>query len=166
MIPEQDETPQVSADRATSAVKRGLLGFNINERKAEAFGTGDGAWSTTTLDTVGLAVKNALLIPEKTANKYLYIASFTITSNEVIAALEKAMSQKFEVTYVDPEEQKKIGFEKLSKGDQTGLYSLLRYLNLVEGHGANFATYRETSNELLSLPKENLDAAILDLISS
>jgi hypothetical protein len=46
------------------------MGHDIKEQKALVFNDGGDAWSTTTCPTVGLAVKNAIFIPEKTANKY------------------------------------------------------------------------------------------------
>jgi len=37
---------------------------------------------------VALAVKNALLIPEETANRYLFIESFNVSQKDALTALE------------------------------------------------------------------------------
>ena len=140
------------------------MGFNLKEHKATIFNHGNDTWSTSTFATIGQAVTNALLIPNKTANKYLFIDSFTISQNQVLASFEKATGAKWEVTRVDAEEEKKKGFEKISQGDFSGAMSLIRYINCVDGHGGNYAEYRETANELLSLPKQTLDEALAKVV--
>lgn len=140
------------------------MGFDLKEHKATIFNHGNDAWSTSTLATIGLAVKNAMLMPEKTANKYLFIDSFTVSQNQVVASLEKATGKKWEVTRVDGEEEKKMGMEKMSKGDLSGAMSLIRYINCVEGHGGNFTQYEESANELLSLPKQTLDEVVAKIV--
>jgi hypothetical protein len=142
----------------------GFLGFNKNEHKALILNDGNAAWSTSTVATIGLAVKNAMLIPEKTANKYLYIDSFTVTANKVLASFEKVIGKKWEVTHINAEEQKKTGMEKMSKGDFSGAMLLIQYILYVDGHGANYKEYRESANELLSLPKENLDEVLAGIV--
>lgn len=145
---------------------KGFMGFNLKEHKATIFNHGNDTWSTSTLATIGLAVKNALLIPEKTANRYLFIDSFTVSQNQVLASLEKATGAKWETTRVDAEAEKKTGFEKMSKGDFSGAMSLIRYINCVDGHGGNYAEYQETANELLSLPKQTLDEALAEILKA
>ena len=145
---------------APSSALAGFMGFDQQAHKATIFGSGNDKWSSTTLASIGLAVKNALLLPDATANKYLYINSFTISQNEVLAAFEKATGQKWAVEHVDPEAMKEEGLEKEARGDITGAMSLVRYINCVEGHGGNYAEYRETANGLLGLPEEMLQGAV------
>lgn len=140
------------------------MGFDLKEHKATIFNRGNDAWSTSTLATIGLAVKNAMLIPEKTANKYMFIDSFTVSQNQVLASLEKATGKKWEVTHADAEEERKRGMEKMSKGDFSGAMSLIRYINCVEGHGGNFIQYEQSANELLSLPKRTLDEVVAEIV--
>lgn len=140
------------------------MGFDLKAHKATIYNRGDDTWSTSTLATIGLAVKNAMLVPEKTANKYMFIDSFTVSQNQVVAALEKATGAKWEVTHVDAEEQKKLGMEKMAKGDFSGAMLLIRYINCVDGHGGNYALYEGTANELLSLPKQTLDEVVAGIV--
>ena len=142
------------------------MGYNLKERKVTILNDGNDTWSTSTLATIGQAVKNALLIPEQTANKYLFIDSFTVSQNQVLASFEKATGTKWEVTHVDAEEQKKSGFEKMSKGDFSGAMSLIRYINCVSGHGGNYIEYQESANELLSLPKRTLDEVVAEILKA
>ena len=147
-------------------MKIGFMGYDMKEHKAVIFNHGNDAWSTTTLATIGLAVKNAMMIPEKTANKYLFIDSFTVSQNQVLASFEKATGKKWEVTHVDAEEEKKVGMEKMSKGDFSGAMSLIRYINCVNGHGGNYIHYEESANGLLSLPKQTLDEVMTEIVQS
>jgi len=60
-------------------MKLGFMGYDLKEHKATIFNHGNDTWSTLILTMIGLAVKNAMLIPEKTANKYIFIDSFTVS---------------------------------------------------------------------------------------
>jgi hypothetical protein len=136
------------------------MGFNIPSSKAFIYGKGEGTWSTTTMPSIGLAVANALKKPEATKNRYVFVDSFTVSQNEVLHTLEKLQGKKWEVDYVDAEEQKKIGQDKLANGDFSGAMALIRYINSVDGHGGNYATYQKTDNELLGLPKQTLEEVL------
>lgn len=146
------------------ALKIGVMGHNISEQTALIFNDGNQPWSTTTLTTIGLAVKNAMLIPEETANRYLYIDSFTVSQNQVVASLEKATGKKWQTMHVNAEEQKKEGLEKMARGDFSGAMSLIRYINCVQGHGGNYIDYEQSANELLLLPKQTLDEVVVEVL--
>ncbi|KAE8442855.1 hypothetical protein EG329_002597 [Mollisiaceae sp. DMI_Dod_QoI] len=146
------------------AMKIGYMGINIQEQKATLYNNGTSLWCTTTMAAIGLAVKNAMLISEKTANKYMYIDSFTVSQKQVLAAFEKATGKKWPVTYADAEEDKKDGLEKMAKGDFSGAAQLIRYINLVDGHGGNYMQYKEGANELLSVPKQSLDGVVAGIV--
>jgi len=146
------------------AIETGYMGYDLKEHKATIVNDGNDTWSTTTFAAIGAAVRNSMLIPEKTANKYIFIASFTVSQNDVLASLEKATGKKWEVKHVDGEEDKKIGLEKMSKGDFSGAPLLIRYMNCVDGHGGNYMNYKEGANELLSLPKQTLDEVVGEIV--
>lgn len=141
----------------------GFMGFDLKGHKATIYNDGNAVWSTTTFATIGLAVKNAMLIPE-TANKYIFIDSFTVSQNQVLASFGKTTGKKWEAIHVDAEEQKKVGMEKMATGDFSGAMLLIRYINCVEGHGGNFVQYEKTANKLLSSPKENLDKLVAQIV--
>jgi hypothetical protein len=74
-------------------MKTKYMGINLRKCKATIFNHGNDIWSTTTLATVELLVKNAMLIPEQTANKYLFIDSFTVSENQILASFERLMTK-------------------------------------------------------------------------
>jgi len=86
--------PALDTDHSAGGIESGFLGFDVPGRRAKIWDDGNAKWSATNLATVGLAVRNALLMPEKTANRYLFTTSHTHSSNEVLAAFEKATGQK------------------------------------------------------------------------
>jgi hypothetical protein len=145
-------------------MRTGMSGFDLKTQKATIINDGNQLWATTLMETVGLAVKNALLVPEKTANKTMFIDSFTVSQNMVLASLEKATGKKWEVMHVEAEEERKIGQEKIAKGDFTGAAHLIRYMNCVGECGGDYTTYTKSANDLLELPKENLDDVIANIV--
>ncbi|KAF7918016.1 hypothetical protein BELL_0721g00010 [Botrytis elliptica] len=141
-----------------------FMGFDLKEQKAVIYNEGKDAYSTTTMASIGTALKNALFHPEETANKYLFISSFHVSQNQILASLEKATDKKWDVSYVDAEEQKKIGMEKMEKGDLSGAMGLIRYINSVKGYGGDYTEYEEMSNELLGVQKEDLDKVVRGIV--
>ena len=141
------------------------MGFDVKNQKISLFDGGKDAWTTTNLSTIGLAVKNALLVPNETANKYLYIESLTVSQSEVVASLEKATGKTWEREQVDAEEMRRSGLEKMANGDHSGVVSLIRYVNCVHGHGGNYAESRGTANGVLGLPKVTVDEEVRKLVS-
>ena len=147
------------------AVSTGFLGFSPASQSATIYRPGTVKWATTTLATIGLAVKNTLLLPEKTANKFLYIASFAASHAEVVAAFEKAQGVKWQVEYVDPEERRVLGRKKMDEGKEyEAAFLLLSYMTSQEGYGGDYTTYRESGNEILGLPRETLEGVVKESV--
>jgi hypothetical protein len=134
----------------------------VQKRTATIWDDGTVRFSATNIATVGLAVARALQRADQTANKYLYVASFTITQNELLAALQKATGgAEWTVTRTTLDEKVKFGQERLQQGD---FWSALGPLILAAGvysadSGSNFEPYG-LSNELLDLPKEDLQESV------
>lgn len=145
-------------------MKIGYLGIDVKNQKATLYNNGSVRFSTTTLSTIGLAVKNALLMPEQTVNNYLYIDSFTVSQKQILAAFEKATGKKWEVSFADAEVDKKQGLEKMANGDFSGAAHLIRYINLSEGYGGDFMLYKEGANELLGLPTKSLNEVVEGIV--
>lgn len=84
----------------------GLVGFNINTKKALILNGGNRAFSTSNLSQIGNAVVAVLLKPEETANQFIYVDSFTATQNEILAELEKVTGENWKVTESTAEVQR------------------------------------------------------------
>lgn len=164
--------PQLVYDRqfpsiiltSSRGLQTGFLEFDLKSQTATICDDGTNKWSTTTLSTVGKAVVSILLHPAETKNKYIYIASFTVSQNEVLAAVEKASGKKWEVIKTTSNEQMKIGQEKMIKHDYSGVKPLILAATYGEGRGSNFASGESLSNDMLGLPKEDLDEVVAKVI--
>ncbi|KAK6819143.1 Oxidoreductase aprR [Aspergillus parasiticus] len=141
-----------------------FLGYNLSQQHATILNEGSDRWSATTRATVGLAVKNSLLIPEKTSNRYLFIDTVTVSQTDVLLALQKMTGTEWGVDYVDAEEQKHIALGNLSKGHLIGIPMLMRYITCVNGYGGNYLDYETSANEILSLPVRNVDEVITSIL--
>lgn len=134
-----------------------LLGFDVKKRKAEIFDGGDLKCSASTLAQIGKAVVGILRKPDETKNKMLYMQSFLITQNEVLAELEKISGQKFEVTQVDSKEYIKRKKQESDAGDKEATEQLVGVLGTTR---ANWTGEKDFANELLGLKEEDLAMAV------
>jgi len=136
----------------------GFTGFNLHTHSATIYDDGNQPASVTTLGSIAQAVAGILSKPEETANKRLFIASFTPTQNEVLAVLEEVTGKKWTTQKIPTEEAKVKGYEALGKGDMSGVASVLMSSTYGPANGNDFTKNATLSNELLGLPKEDLKA--------
>lgn len=103
--------------------------------------------------------------PGKTANKNLYINSYRVTQNEILAALEKATGDKWKTTAASADELWKEGSEKVSKGDYSGIPGQIVGTIYSGAEELDFAKNKGLDNEDLGLPKEEpLEVAIAKVV--
>lgn len=138
----------------------GFLGFDLSNHKAMIFDDGNQPFSASTLPLIGDAVAQALLKPDITANKYVYVYSFTTTQNEVLAALEKVQGMPWHVETVQSESKIHEAQEILkSGGDAVAAFRLLLLaLSYNPGYGNDFRS--KDSNRALGLQKEMMEDVI------
>jgi len=140
-------------------LKVGSLGFNIPNKTATIFDSGNEPFQGTNLASIGAAIASVLQHPSLTANKYLRIASFTVTQNQILAILESETGTKWEVVKKSTDESAKVGQEKLAKGDYSAFGDFLKPYLFKDGHG-HVASESELANGLLGLKKEDLKATL------
>ena len=116
------------------------------------------------LTTVGHAITSALKMSEETANKYIFVSDFMPTQLEILAALEKATGANWNTKSQTVAETKKIGEEKLGRGDWSGLGDMIIAAQYVDYPEADFAKKHGLWNEKLGLPKLDLQTEIDKLV--
>ncbi|KAL8771985.1 MAG: hypothetical protein Q9209_002650 [Squamulea sp. 1 TL-2023] len=98
----------------------GPAGFDIRNRTATIYGTGNNLACWTSLPTVAKAVRNMLLpskVP-KILNRAVFICGVKeVTQNNILAALEDETGSKFEVKHVDVKRIKHEAMEALERKD-------------------------------------------------
>ncbi|KAL8903740.1 MAG: hypothetical protein Q9207_003735 [Kuettlingeria erythrocarpa] len=98
----------------------GPAGFDIANRKATIYGTGNNLACWTPLPTIAKAVRNMLLpatLP-KVLNRAVFICGVNdVTQNNILTALEAETGSKFEVIHADVKKIRREAMEALEKDD-------------------------------------------------
>ena len=142
-------------------LESGWLDYYLDEKRVTIYDSGDTKWSTSTLGTASAAVAKVLLKPEETINKPIFVASFTVSQREVLAALEKSTGSAWKVNTISSADALKKATELDDKDYSDGLKLLVLMLLYADDadRGANFEKFG-LSNKLLGLPEENLEEVI------
>lgn len=145
----------------TQGLKTGFLEFDLEHHTANIWDDGNAKFSTSNLADVGSAVAAALSDPQITVNKYITIASHTVSQNEILAELEGLTGEKWKVSRKNTAEETKKAQEELAKGNALAGYDLVRALTFGPGSQGD-ATGVEGGlwNDRLGLPKEELKDSV------
>ncbi|KAK7738582.1 hypothetical protein SLS53_006103 [Cytospora paraplurivora] len=143
----------------------GHVGFDVKAKKATIYDSGNEPFQTTTVGLVAKAVASILKHPQETANKYLLIASFQPTLNQILQIVEEETSSKWTVEHVSTQDLLKSGEEKLAKGDFSAFRELLRVHLYRDGEGHPVPA-NELANKSLELPQEDLKASLREWLAS
>jgi len=144
--------------------KFGSIGFDLQNRKALIWDGGNVAFSATNTSTVGLALVKILSAPnlEATRNQHVFLASHTVTQNEMLAALEKLTAESWETSNVDSALVIKEKTAEFRGGNSKAAFPLIQSTIFGKPGFCNFAD--KAWNETLSLPKEDLEADLKEIL--
>ncbi|KAK3328212.1 putative oxidoreductase CipA [Cercophora scortea] len=149
-------------------------GFDIPARKVTFFDEGNVKLSTTTWQQCGRAVAALLSLPElpvdendksvtlsRWRNKQVRISDFNVSQRDMLDSIHRVLGttdSDWTITYEPAQERYKKGLEAMKAGDFGGfrrsMYARGFYPDFKDHVSADWA-----ENELLGLPKEDLDAA-------
>ncbi|KAL9052688.1 MAG: hypothetical protein Q9162_005247 [Coniocarpon cinnabarinum] len=132
-----------------------LLGFNLKLRTATIFGDGNVKWCTSTLSHIGEAVVKILQKEDATINQMMYMQSFYISQNELLATLENVSGEKFKCSKVDAEEYIRTQKQQMDAGNPNSVERLVSVLGITRGDWHN-----KVANDLLELSIKNPEATI------
>ncbi|KXJ88932.1 hypothetical protein Micbo1qcDRAFT_235722 [Microdochium bolleyi] len=152
-------------------LRENFLHFNLRTHEADILGDGTMRSSTSTLSRVAEAVVRVLLPQHEAAtrNRIVYVQSFCVSQNDVLAALERASSsggdgegegagKKWKTNYIDAEEFIAEHRAKRDAGDAEANEDLVFALGAIDGdwttRGDAFAM------EMLGLKDEDLDEVV------
>ncbi|KUJ11385.1 NmrA-like family protein [Mollisia scopiformis] len=144
-------------------LKVGSLGFNVKDKTATIFDSGNEPFTGSNLPFIGQSVAAILKHPEQTANKYIQVASFTTTQNEILKLLEEESGTKWTVDHKKTEDFQKIADEKLAKGDYSSFGDYLKVYLFADGKGQS-PKEGELANKELGLKTEDLKATIKSVL--
>ena len=106
-----------------------------------------------------MAVAAVLVHSTETVNQYLYVSLFQVTMNEFVASLKKATGvEGWGIEHLKGEEQMKKGKELSAQGKMwLGSGKLAMAVTVMGETGNDFAGDEKLANEMLGLPKEDVD---------
>ncbi|KAM0276986.1 hypothetical protein ACHAQH_006168 [Verticillium albo-atrum] len=144
-------------------VKEGFFHTDLERRTADIFDGGRHRASTTTLTRVGEAVVRMLkMYPrEEVRNRTLFIQSFCIDQNELVASLEKATASKWTVNDLDSEafiEEKKAAADA---GDSAAIEDLVFAIGTLD---ADWTQREDFAMKLLGFEDEDLDEVVASVL--
>lgn len=144
-------------------LKEDFLHFNLASCTADILDDGNMKSSQSTLERVAQVTARILQRPKETSNRVLFVQSFCVSQNEVLASLEKATTSKWTVNRIDSEKFIREHKQKAEAGDAQANEELVFALGAVDG---NWETRDEFAMSLLGLENENLDDVVKRVVAS
>ena len=146
------------------------FGFDIKDRKVTFFDDGNTRINVSTWQQCGRALAALLSLPESGAspaisqwkNKPFYIASFRVSQRDMLDSLHRVIGttdKDWDITYEPTAQRYKNGMDEIQKGIMTGLAKAMYSRNFFPNGDGDFESSRGLANDLIGLPKDNLDEA-------
>jgi hypothetical protein len=138
----------------------------VKARKAALYDSGTSRFAVTTSNNTALAVVEALLKPEESKNKQVFLSDFTTTPRAIISALEKATGDTFAITQKESKAELKALREKYDNGETAAGFGILSisFVGDVDV-GYDFEAEQEVWNERLGLPKVSLEEVVGEAVA-
>ncbi|KAK3313094.1 isoflavone reductase [Apodospora peruviana] len=143
----------------------GIFGIDLKNKTMRILDSGNEPVSSSSLAFVAASVVAVLQHEKETANKYLNVAEFTVTQNEVLKIFEEETGAKFTVTHGKTADLEKLGQEKLARHDYSAFVEFLLAYNFHDGRG-HAVKPEDTANDLLGLKRGNLREALREYIKA
>ncbi|KAF2860164.1 NAD(P)-binding protein [Piedraia hortae CBS 480.64] len=146
-------------------------GFDFEKRRVTFFDDGKTTISASTWVQIGRAVKGLLSLPtqgqglslERFANKRVFVDSFRISQREIFESVLRVTGTEeteWTIQYERARERYEAGKEAMEKGDQSAFIRMMYARVWFKDGGCDFeGEGKFMINELLGLPREDLDEA-------
>ena len=149
-------------------------GFDFDKQEVTFFDDGETLTSMSTWPQVGRAVAALLSLPiqpeggnkerclERFKNSHAYVNSFTISQKDMLNSVLRVTGDKAEdwkIMNENAQERYTKGVEDMKKGDRAGFAKQMYTRVFYKDDSGNFEKTKGTVNEMLGLPKENIDDA-------
>lgn len=156
------------------------FGIDIKNKKVTCFDDGNTRICISTWRQCGRALAALLSLPEDGSspavsqwrNKPLYLASFTISQRDMLDSINRVAGTTdadWQISYQSSAQRYQDGVDEMRKGARIG-YVKAMYARIFFPNGVgNFGSSRGLANEILGLPKEDLDEAthrVMDMVES
>lgn len=129
----------------------------------EVLDDGEAKWSASTLAQIGEATARILQRPDVTKNRMIYVQSFLVSQNEVLASFERATGQNWTVQRHD---FKQYQAEEKKKGDAGDLEAVENLVWLLGAIDANWELRKDFAMQELGLKNEDLDQVVSNVVKT
>lgn len=153
-------------DWALNPKKSGnFLFIDVKGRKATIYDSGRNRFAVTTSTNTGLAVARALLNPDLTANKQVYLTDFTSNSIDIVQSLEKQTGERWTLEKRESEPEIKALRAAFDGGDVGSTFKILAITFVADVDvGYDFEREQQIWNSRLGLPTVTLDEVVREAI--
>lgn len=141
-----------------------FLGLHPREKKLVVWDSGNDRFTCTTMENTALALTRALLLPQETKNKCLYIGDFSISQVELFETIQRFAKKPWTRENVQSEFVIKDAKARYEAGDVSATYALIEAGFVTGAYGSDLEAGHEMSNALLGLPKNEVDDVVLDAL--
>ena len=145
----------------------GNFGVDLASRSVTLYDPGhDQPFSASTLRTIGISVARALSPDrvDETCNREVYVSSFTITQDQVLASLERVSGATWRKHTERLDPLVDAATEKFRGGDFSGTVTMIQGAMWDPDAGMNFEAAGRLMNAALALPAEDLDEVVRGLL--
>lgn len=134
----------------------------MSTKTATLVDRGETPFTTSNAAQIGRALIAVLSHAAETANKLVFVESFTTTQIEILAALEKATGEKWKVAHKKSEDIRAEAFKEMGEGNILGGgASLITAAVLGKGALEDHSNMEGGIwNDRLGLPKESVEEEI------
>lgn len=144
-----------------------FLGIDVAKRTARVYDSGRARFAVTTSHNTGLGVAKALLVPELTANKQVFLSDLTTSTLSVVEELERQTGQKWDLDWQDSAPEVARLRKQFDEGHFNATYGLLALSFSADlDVGYDFEAEQEVWNAKLGLPKVELEEVVAGAIRS
>jgi hypothetical protein len=146
---------------------KGPAGFDIPNRHARIYGTGNNTLCWTPLPTIAHAAVNMLLHPDTILNRAIYICPLPgLTQNRILAAVETVLNTKFTIDNIDVALINKNARIALERGEMSKAMRGLTISNQFyeEDSGNDFTELVE--NSLVGVEEMSVEDAVRDALQT
>ncbi|KAF2789114.1 putative oxidoreductase CipA [Melanomma pulvis-pyrius CBS 109.77] len=146
------------------------FGFDIRNKKVTFYDDGKTRINVSTWRQCGRALSALLSLPEDGAspalsqwkNKPLYIDSFAVSQRDILDSIHRVAGTSdddWEISFEPSSERYRNGMDEMQKGARSGFVKAMYARVFFPGGGGAFEPAQGLANDVLGLPKEDLDEA-------
>jgi nucleoside-diphosphate-sugar epimerase len=148
-------------------LRDGLLHIDFDTRTAQILDGGAIRASTSTLRRIAEATVRVLQRAEQTRNRAVYVQSFNPSQLEVVAALEKAFGEPWNIQHIDSKPYLEDAQQRLKSDDHQAVLKAIEDIVFVLGAlDADWTKKDGFAMELLGLEDENLDDVVQEVVAA